>query len=68
MLDLRMKGNDQHGIGYAGKGLMRGTIAVPIRLEDGTLVGYIGVTEIEKIPSKWQLPVSNVVAIPKRTA
>jgi DNA primase len=56
------------GIGYAGKGLMRGTIAVPIRLEDGTLVGYIGVTEIEKMPSKWQLPVSNVVAIPKRTA
>jgi DNA primase len=56
------------GIGYAGKGLMRGTIAVPIRLEDGTLVGYIGLTEIEKLPSKWQLPVNNVVPIPKRTA
>jgi DNA primase len=56
------------GIGYAGKGLMRGTIAVPIRLEDGTLAGYIGVTEIEKMPSKWQLPVNNVVPIPKRTA
>ncbi|HEV7514510.1 MAG TPA: CHC2 zinc finger domain-containing protein [Candidatus Acidoferrum sp.] len=56
------------GIGYASKGLMRGTIAVPIRLEDGTLVGYIGLTEIEKMPSKWQLPVSNVVTIPKRTA
>jgi DNA primase len=56
------------GIGYAAKGLMRGTIAVPIRLEDGTLVGYIGLTEIEKMPAKWQIPVSNVVAIPKRTA
>ena len=56
------------GIGYAGKGLMRGTIAVPIRLENGTLVGYIGLTEIEKMPSKWQLPVNNVVPIPKRTA
>jgi|SRR5947209_4473094 len=56
------------GIGYAGKGLMRGTIAVPIRLEDGTLVGYIGVTDIEKMPSKWQMPVNNVVPIPKRTA
>jgi DNA primase len=54
------------GIGYASKGLMRGTIAVPIRLEDGTLAGYIGVTDIEKMPTKWQLPVSNVVAIPER--
>lgn len=44
----------QLGIGYAGKGLMRGRIAVPIRLPDGKLVGYIGVTDA-KIPPQWRL-------------
>jgi DNA primase len=33
------------GIGYAPKGIMRGTVAVPIRDQHGTLLGYIGVTE-----------------------
>lgn len=42
------------GIGYAKKGMMRGKIAVPIRLEDGTLVGYIGIDEA-KLPPRWQL-------------
>lgn len=31
------------GIGYTGKGLMRGRIALPLRLPDGTLVGYMGI-------------------------
>jgi DNA primase len=53
------------GIGYAGKGLMRGTVAVPIRDETGTLLGYIGVTEA-RCPPKGLLPQSNVVPIPKR--
>jgi hypothetical protein len=30
------------GMGYAGKGLMRGRVAFPLRLPDGTLVGYMG--------------------------
>jgi DNA primase len=30
------------GIGYAKKGIMRGRVAIPIRSEDGTLVGYCG--------------------------
>jgi len=30
------------GIGYAKKGIMRGRVAIPIREEDGTLVGYCG--------------------------
>jgi DNA primase len=30
------------GIGYAGKGLMRGRIVFPLRLPNGTLVGYQG--------------------------
>lgn len=33
------------GIGYAPKGIMRGTVAVPIRDEQGTLLGYLGITE-----------------------
>jgi hypothetical protein len=53
------------GIGYAGKGLMRGTVAVPIRDDTGTLLGYIGVTEA-RCPPKGLLPQSNVVPIPKR--
>jgi len=43
------------GIGYAKKGIMRGKIAIPIRLSDGSLVGYIGITEA-KLPPRWQLP------------
>ena len=30
------------GIGYAKKGMMRGRVAIPIRRDDGTLVGYCG--------------------------
>ena len=49
------------GIGYAAKGLMRGTVAIPVRLADGTLAGYVGVTEC-KMPPKWQLG-TNVVKL-----
>jgi DNA primase len=35
----------KHGIGYAGKGIMRGTVAIPFRDEHGTLLGYIGITD-----------------------
>jgi len=40
------------GWGYAPRGIMRGFVAVPIRTEDGTLVGYIGITEA-KLPPAW---------------
>jgi len=30
------------GIGYAKKGMMRGRVAIPIRTDEGTLVGYCG--------------------------
>lgn len=52
------------GIGYASKGLMRGTVAVPIRDETGTLLGYIGVTEA-RCPPKGFFP-TNVVPLQKR--
>jgi DNA primase len=51
------------GIGYAAKGMMRGTVAIPIRLPDGTLVGYIGITEAT-LPPRFILP-ENVVRFPK---
>lgn len=49
------------GIGYAPRGIMRGTVAVPIRDEDGQLVGYLGITEA-RLPPNFQ---SNVVKFPK---
>lgn len=51
------------GIGYAGKGIMRGTVAVPVRLPCGTLAGYIGITEA-KLPSSFKLT-SNIVKFPR---
>lgn len=40
-----------HGIGYAPKGIMRGTVAIPFRDENGALLGYIGVEECKLPPS-----------------
>ncbi|WP_395019815.1 CHC2 zinc finger domain-containing protein [Dongia sp.] len=31
------------GIGYTSKGMMRGRVAIPLRLPDGSLVGYLGI-------------------------
>lgn len=44
------------GIGFASKGLMRNHIAVPVRLPDGTLIGYIGIKDEVKVPKEWRLP------------
>lgn len=41
------------GFGFAPRGIMRGTVAVPIRTQEGRLVGYIGITEA-KLPPKWE--------------
>lgn len=43
------------GCGYAKRGVMRGTVAWPVRLADGTLVAYIGLTEIAKLPPNFKL-------------
>jgi len=50
------------GAGYAGKGVLRGTVAIPIRDESGTLLGYIGVHEV-LLPPKGLLPQTNVVKL-----
>jgi len=53
------------GIGYVGKGIMKGLVVIPVRLENGTLAGYVGVDEIAKLPPRWHF--GNVVPI-KKTA
>jgi hypothetical protein len=50
------------GIGYAPRGLMKGQVAIPIRLPTGD---YVGITEA-KLPKEFHL--SNVVTFPKKTA
>jgi hypothetical protein len=57
----------QLGIGYAGKGIMRGLVAIPIRLPSGELAGYVGVTDIAKLPPRWH-GINSVVPFPKKTA
>ena len=37
------------GIGFCSKGVLGGYVAVPLRLPDGTVAGYIGVQEV-KLP------------------
>lgn len=53
------------GIGYAAKGTLRGHVAIPVHLEDGTLAGYIGVEDC-KLPSQWHGISTNVVPLHQR--
>lgn len=50
------------GIGYAPRGIMKGHVAIPVRLADGTLAGYVGVTEC-RLPSSFRI--GGVVALPR---
>lgn len=45
---------EELGLGFAPRGMMRGLVAVPLRTVEGTLVGYIGITEA-RVPKemKW---------------
>jgi len=45
--------------------MMKGYVAIPIRLPTGELTGYIGITAA-KLPKEFHL--SNVVTFPKKTA
>jgi hypothetical protein len=40
------------GCGFAPRGMMKGTVAFPIRSTDGKLLGYIGTIDA-KVPPKW---------------
>jgi len=52
------------GIGYAPKGVARGSVLLPIRDEQGRLEGYVGVQEVTYLPADFQLP-ENVVQLKK---
>lgn len=52
------------GIGYSPKGLMRGTVAIPVRDEHGVLQGYVGVEDC-RLPPDFM---TNVVSLDKRRA
>lgn len=41
------------GIGYAPRGILRGKVAIPVRLANGKLAGYLGVTECQ-LPPSWK--------------
>lgn len=43
------------GIGFCPRGVLKDTVAVPVRNLDGTIAAYIGLTEIAKLPPKWQV-------------
>jgi hypothetical protein len=45
--------------------MMKGYVAIPIRLPSGELTGNVGITEA-KLPNEFHL--SNVVTFPKKTA
>lgn len=40
------------GIGFAPRGVLKGTVAIPVRTEDGKLAGYIGITDA-RLPPRW---------------
>jgi DNA primase len=61
-LGLSQETAEALGIGYAPKGMMKGYVAIPIRLPTGELTGYIGVTEA-RVPKEFHL--SNVVTFPQ---
>lgn len=41
-------------LGFCSKGVLSGTVAIPLRLEDGTIAGFIGIQDA-KLPSRWNL-------------
>lgn len=52
----------RHGIGFASKGVVRGSVAIPFRDEHGQLLGYLGVQELTYLPPDFT---PNVVKFPK---
>lgn len=51
-LGMSSEDAERLGMGYAPRGVLRGKVAIPIRTDDGTLAGYIGVTEVA-LPPRW---------------
>lgn len=53
---------EELGIGFAGKGVARGSVVIPVRDEDGVLQCYLGVQELTFIPKELQL-MQNIVPL-----
>lgn len=53
------------GAGYAPRGTMKGQVLLPLRLDSGFLIGYVGVTEVIA-PVRWHLPEQKVVKLEQR--
>jgi hypothetical protein len=53
-LGLSQETAEALGIGYAPKGMMKGYVAIPMRLPTGELTGYIAITEA-KLPKEFHL-------------
>jgi DNA primase len=62
-LGLDPKFCEAHGIGYAPKGVCRGSVAIPFRDENGELLGYFGVQDLTYVPPDFT---TNVVPLKKR--
>jgi DNA primase len=43
------------GAGLCTKGINRGKLAIPVRLEDGTLIGFVGVSGDVSAPKKFRI-------------
>ena len=46
---------EEVGMGLCTKGINRGKLAIPLRLADGTLIGFIGVSGDVTAPKKWRI-------------
>jgi hypothetical protein len=61
------------GIGYANKGTMNGRVLIPLRLPDGTLVGYCGIALDHDVPFKFPSNLearmgAKVIPLPRKRA
>lgn len=54
-LGIEPEDAERIGLGYAPKGTLSGHVAIPVRLPDGSLIGYVGVLEA-KLPKAWRYP------------
>ena len=41
------------GVGFAPRGMLKGKVAIPVRLANGKLAGYVGATELQ-LPKTWR--------------
>jgi len=50
-IGLSSEDAERIGAGYAPRGILKGTVAIPVRDESGKLLGYIGAIDVKLPPS-----------------